>query len=340
MDATFGNIQQILKRLMLYFMEELSQRRIAMLRDSTDEGHAELRLNSATYKSYVGVIALAGIMARLNLEGQTITQRDVYYALKFLFNNQNECNKMIIRTGKVLKLRRHEMRIVPGTRGCVAGDLKFSLKSEGNVWFDCENMASQGGFPISNIWTLPGDDIEIQTKALFLLVIEKEGIYRRLCEDEFTRFRCILVTGCGYPDVATRALVHRLSQMLPHITVLGICDFNPHGIALLLTYKFGSKSMNFESEGFEVSRLKWLGLRMKQLEEMNLDDICYERLSEHDHRKIDWLLEKQEVSKEYKIEIRKWLEWDRKCDLESLYSLGIGVLSTFLENAIKNFDYI
>lgn len=67
----------------------------------------------------------------------------------------------------------------------------------------------------------------------------------------------ILVTGCGnlmrscrtikllkplynilgFPDIATRALVARVASALPHVPVLGICDYNPFGVALLQTYK-------------------------------------------------------------------------------------------------------
>jgi meiotic recombination protein SPO11 len=46
------------------------------------------------------------------------------------------------------------------------------------------------------------------------------------------------VTGCGYPDVATRALVHMLSLRLPGAEVVGLCDYNPHGLSLLLTYRW------------------------------------------------------------------------------------------------------
>ena len=34
--------------------------------------------------------------------------------------------------------------------------------------------------------------------------------------------------------------------------VLGLCDYNPYGISLLLTYKNGSQAMEFEGEGLEI----------------------------------------------------------------------------------------
>mmetsp|Transcript_529 Transcript_529/g.1242 ORF Transcript_529/g.1242 Transcript_529/m.1242 type:complete len:100 (+) Transcript_529:984-1283(+) len=58
--------------------------------------------------------------------------------------------------------------------------------------------------------------LETNTEAKYLLVIEKQGIFLRLCEDSFhLRLPCILVTGCGYPDIATRSLVRCISDRHP-----------------------------------------------------------------------------------------------------------------------------
>ena len=79
-----------------------------------------------------------------------------------------------------------------------------------------------------------------------IIIIEKEGIFRRLCEDNFTtnKLSSILgtslihslthslltheqpdllhiVTGCGFPDIATRALVSVLSRKYPLIPIYG-----------------------------------------------------------------------------------------------------------------------
>jgi DNA topoisomerase VI subunit A len=42
-------------------------------------------------------------------------------------------------------------------------------------------------------------------------------------------------------------------QLLP---VIGLCDYNPFGAALLMTYKVGSKTMALEGFGHQTSRLK------------------------------------------------------------------------------------
>jgi len=75
---------------------------------------------------------------------------------------------------------------------------------------------------------------------LWPLTYSLPGIFSRLSEDAFwKRYPCIIVTGRGFPDLATRALVHQVSTRF-RLPVVGLADCNPFGLALLLTYKFGS----------------------------------------------------------------------------------------------------
>jgi len=42
---------------------------------------------------------------------------------------------------------------------------------------------------------------------------------------------------------------------------VGLCDYNPFGVALLMTYRFATVSSAFEGIGHETPTLRWLGLR-------------------------------------------------------------------------------
>ena len=45
----------------------------------------------------------------------------------------------------------------------------------------------------------------IQSDAEFVILVEKEAAYMRLAEDRFyNKYPCIIITGKGQPDVATR----------------------------------------------------------------------------------------------------------------------------------------
>ena len=86
-------------------------------------------------------------------------------------------------------------------------------------------------------------------------------------EDGFhERHPSILITGKGFPDLATRAMVYRITNRFK-IPAYGIADCNPFGIALLLTYKLGSARMGNK---FAVADLRWLGLRPSQIPAQNL----------------------------------------------------------------------
>lgn len=100
-------------------------------------------------------------------------------------------------------------------------------------------LSASSGFPSSAAANTPGVyAVGSQAQIRYLLVVEKEGIFKRLCEDEFhLRIGCILITGCGFPDISTRACVAKISAKYPRLIVLGISDYNPYGAALLYTYK-------------------------------------------------------------------------------------------------------
>ncbi len=103
----------------------------------------------------------------------------------------------------------------------------------------------------------------VTSNAKCIIVVEKEGVYTRLSEDRFyDDIPCIIVTGKGFPDVATRALVHTLHHLL-EIPVYGLADCNPFGVAVLRTYCRAGKSID-GGERYSVP-IQWLGLRPSQL---------------------------------------------------------------------------
>lgn len=60
-------------------------------------------------------------------------------------------------------------------------------------------------------------------------LIEKEAAFMRFAEDRFyNKYPCIIITGKGQPDVATRLLLKKLKTQLK-IPVLGLVDSDPYG---------------------------------------------------------------------------------------------------------------
>lgn len=81
------------------------------------------------------------------------------------------------------------------TLGYVAGDLCFQSFDEDHG-IDCTRLTSDGGAPIGSSWTRaastphsPGRDqtISVRSGARYLLLVEKEGVFRRLCQEQLHR---------------------------------------------------------------------------------------------------------------------------------------------------------
>jgi meiotic recombination protein SPO11 len=88
-----------------------------------------------------------------------------------------------------------------------------------------------------------GWKVGFQSKAKFILVIEKQATYFQLCEYHFFDcFPCILITARGYPDVATRRFLNILNVELK-IPVFGLFDSDPFGFHIFSVYKCGSQNM-------------------------------------------------------------------------------------------------
>ena len=95
--------------------------------------------------------------------------------------------------------------------------------------------------------------------ARYILIVEKDAVFTYLCGQRiWDTLPCIVVTGCGYPPLSVRALVKQLAGQLS-LPVLGLFDYNPHGLRILLTYKFGSTRMGLEAHAYATD-VKWLGV--------------------------------------------------------------------------------
>lgn len=168
---------------------------------------------------------------------RTYTQK--YTNISMNMYSQSESDSVILLIGRLLQLRRNDMCIVAVPKGYLYGHFRYKFYADGEV-VNCKKPTI-----IYNEWiSTPVDQIfvEFDEEIEYIIVIEKEGIFQRLCqEDAFQeKFPCLFVTGCGFPDIPTRAFVSKIHQIFPHIPILGVCDYNPYGVALLMTYQYAS----------------------------------------------------------------------------------------------------
>ena len=208
---------------------------------------------------------LAAVHATL-AAGAKCTQRELWYRLKTtgLFaagppavNERilDACAAISARCG--IAVRRETLGVIAAPRGAMSG---------------CVTLLAADGAPAQHleesIFQVPGDTEAIRelridagsSRARFVLVVEKDSVFRRLVGDRFTaRVPSILITACGYPDLATRALVAKVVDAL-HVRAFALTDHNPHGLALMLAYKHGTANHGLESN-CRCPGLKWIGLK-------------------------------------------------------------------------------
>ncbi|TKA69686.1 hypothetical protein B0A49_07417, partial [Cryomyces minteri] len=140
-------------------------------------------------------------------------------------------------------------------------------------------------------------------KVHWILVIEKEATFRSLATSEFwTKIAAqgIIITAKGYPDIATRALLRFLAFPSPRNgfskpPVHALVDFDPDGLGILSTYKYGSFALAHENAALAVSSIRWLGVRSTHImtEESVHQSQGLLRLSQRDRRKASKMLEQE-----------------------------------------------
>lgn len=157
--------------------------------------------------------------------------------------------------------------------------------------------------------------------------------------------RCVLVTGKGFPDLATRALVHTLYNELK-IPVLGLCDGNPYGISVLAMYHCAGNRMGVDGGTRFGVPIKWLGLRPSHVAELEdeLPKTVFQKLTELDYKRADALLDETnpflngENREERQDEILAMQDGGYKVELEALYWIGPDYMSSWVEGMLVQID--
>lgn len=216
-----------------------------------------LSLRNGT-QSFAKIWQALALVYQLVQEGKTATQREAYYCLVKHFKSQTEFNNTLQDLVAFIGCTRDSLGICASSSGGIAGLLLW--KENGGNWENCSTS--------SNGKRIPGSiDDTTQFKSMgarYILVVEKDAVFTYLCGQRiWDSLPCILMTGCGYPSLSVRALLKQLQTQF-HLPVLGLFDYNPHGLRILLTYQYGSVRMGTESYAYAVD-IHWLGVHYKDL---------------------------------------------------------------------------
>eukprot|EP00457_Paulinella_chromatophora_P005515 gb/GEZN01005532.1/.p1 GENE.gb/GEZN01005532.1/~~gb/GEZN01005532.1/.p1 ORF type:complete len:352 (-),score=44.59 gb/GEZN01005532.1/:588-1643(-) len=185
------------------------------------------------FARFCGVLALvySAILGKIQL-----TKRDIYYLLPDLCDGQRDSDATIDDLCTVFSCRRLDLHIIASPRGIAQGDVEF-LQDGKIVSCRSELSIKESHAHIS----------DVKGVFKFVLVVEKETIFRKICADSAFRSEkpCLLVTGKGYPCLATR---HFLKNFLAEAKVpcFILVDADVYGLEIYCDYKYGTVKRSVE----------------------------------------------------------------------------------------------
>lgn len=138
------------------------------------------------------------------------------------------------------------------------------------------------------------------------------------------------MTGCGYPPLSVRAVVKQLVTEFS-LPVVGLFDYNPHGLKILLTYKFGSTRMGLEAHAYATD-VKWLGVHHDDIFDENgkvrIEEAALQQWSTSDERTFTGVFAQVQVMEDpyYTREVKLMSEKRVKAEIEALNNGGFDSL--------------
>lgn len=301
-------------------------------------------------RGYRGILYAIIFCRELRRRNVTCSQRELYYNYKgdgeSPWRTQQECNESIADAAATFGTPRFALGFTTAARGMVAGLVEWRCSGK-REWTSCVGAARH----IDHGW-LTDNNRQLRSEARCVIVVEKEGVFQRLVEDNFydDAYPCVLVTAMGVPDLATRAFVHRLRTTLG-LPVYGLVDWNSWGVGVLLCYKLGSARLGVEFHRYMVE-IGWLGLRSSQIDRFAVPDVCMQPLTDRDRRRGEGLLTHPWVvnRRDWQEELQAQLDNGFKCELEAMAlapprergrgKLSFQNLSHFVEEAIVARDWL
>jgi meiotic recombination protein SPO11 len=231
---------------------------------------------------------------------------------------------------------RTSLHVVASDKGLVVGRIQYK---EAGDFIDCTKMGVGGKAIPPYIDKIT----DIKSDAEFIILVEKEAAYMRLAEDRFySKYPCIVITGKGQPDVATRLFLRKIRDQLK-IPVLALVDSDPYGLKILTVYSTGSKQMSYDSSHLTTSDIKWLGVRPSDLDRYNLPPQCRLPMTDHDKKMGEELLQEPFIQRhpERVAELELMLKTGEKAEIQALSSFGFQFITEqFLPRKIAEGDWI
>ncbi|KAL4950849.1 Spo11/DNA topoisomerase VI subunit A [Aspergillus filifer] len=281
-------------------------------------------------------------------KGLPISIRDIYYTDPEYFESQGVVGRFIDELALTIGVERADLNVEAAAKGLVAGHYRLTT-TRGEVIHARDSTADCLIPRVQNIAELDISNVR------WILIIEKEAVFRRLARDIFhlraAAGKGILITGKGYPDLGTRAFARRILESIPLSqsqaqlrppTFYALVDGDPDGMAIMSTYKYGSMAHTQDNARLNLPCLRWLGLRTSEIVKgLGLDgDEALMPLTKRDRKKIVSMLSRSPVwaadgpEMEWRVELQRMLMLNVKAEIEILYE-GVGGIEGWLNREMR-----
>ncbi len=216
---------------------------------------------------------------------KTLSLRGMYYmglhtipgTKEKTFNDQGESDGILEDLEVSLDGLREELHVFAKKRGTMVGNI--TVVDNGDE-INCRKMGS-GGYAIPSICE-PNVMQFKNCDADFILHVEKDTVWSRFNEDRFWEtHNCILTEGSGQPPRGVRRMLHRMHKELK-LPVYCLLDCDPWGHYIYSVIKQGSINLAFESERMAIPDAKFMGIRSKDYERLDLSDDVKIELNDRD----------------------------------------------------------
>lgn len=282
------------------------------------------------------LIRVMELVHQLLGRGIHATKREIFYNDVNLFKDQSNSDNCIEDLSTILHTIRNSTNVVASARGQAIGRLR--IRDQDDI-IDLESMGS-GGWAITPML----DNVEIiESDAEFVLVVEKDAALIRLSESKWWKqYPCIILTGKGAADIATRMFLRRINKVL-NLPTFCLVDSDPYGHYIYSVYLRGSKRLSYESPFLATPNMHLLGVLTKDLDAFNIPKECRIAMNKTDLKRCKEIMEEDFVvkNKKWYDDLDLMMKKKEKAEIQALSNHGFEYLTEdYLPTKIETADWI
>ena len=264
------------------------------------------------------------------------TKRELFYSDVNLFREQRYSDKIIEDVASMLQTTRDSIHVVASARGSAMGRVVIQ---DGGDRIDLTKMGT-GGWAITPFL----DQVEIlESDAEFIILSEKDAAVMRLAEAKYwNRQPCIVLTGKGSGDIATRAFLKILVKEL-EIPAFALVDSDPYGHYIYSVFLRGSKRLSYESPFIATPELKLLGVLSRDLDEYDIPKSVRIPMEPTDIKRVKDMLKEPFVkqNKEWVEDLKLMLNLKEKAEIQAFASHSFKYLTDeYIPRKLETADWI